>query len=77
MDDYIKPKYNSQKVYLNNRLNTDIEYKNNVAKCEHYITIIFPKIKNLIKRINISRCREDIQKLYDLGELYNFNNTFL
>ena len=55
----------------------DIEYINNIVKCEHYITIIYPKIRNLIKKINISRCRDDIQRLYELGELYNFDGTFI
>ena len=54
----------------------DNEYINNMAKCEHYLNIIHPKIKNLIKRINISRCREDIKELYNLGELYNYNHNF-
>lgn len=52
----------------------DIEYINNIAKCQHYLKIIYPKIKNLIKKINISRNSEDIKQLYELGELYNFND---
>ena len=72
---YIKYFHCLNKKILILKQKNDIEYNKNIAKCEHYITIIFPKIKYLIKKINISRCREDIQKLYELGEIYNFNNT--
>jgi hypothetical protein len=50
-----------------------IEYIDNKAKCENYLNIVYPKIKILIKRININRNIDDINKLYDLGKLYNFD----
>ena len=73
---YIKYFCSLNKKIIILRQKKDIEYIDNIVKCEHYLNIIYPKIKNLIKKINISRDREDIKKLYDLGELYNFNDKF-
>lgn len=59
-----------KKILVMKSINNE-EYTQNKPKCEHYIKIIYPKIKILIKKKKLN-C-EDIDYIYNLGKIYNYN----
>lgn len=74
--------YNNIKNYINKfhclnkkirimKNENNIEYIENIIKCEHFINIVYPKIIKLSTKKHINKT--DADELYNLLKLYNLD----